>query len=159
MWGRASALQGSAYRTSRKALQRWARERLTLTPRDDGGVDARFRYDGTTCTNMGRELAFVYEVALGPRGEGYPIREQRCAPAPGDEGHAFMCAYTRGAAGLMAAIRSERPLAGQRLDDVLSWARPTSTAGCYCDQASREHKWGLVFETIHLALSEREREG
>jgi hypothetical protein len=70
-----------------------------------------------------------------------------------------MCAYTRDAPRLMAAIRSERPLAGRRLDDVLSWARPTSSAGCYCDQASREHKWGLVLETIHLALADKEREG
>jgi hypothetical protein len=25
-------------------------------------------------------------------------------------------------------------------------------AGCYCDAASRQHKWGLVLETIHYAL-------
>jgi hypothetical protein len=171
MWGRALALQGDddpssrtsalqdpSYRTSRKALQRWARERLTLTLRDDDGVDARFRYDGTTCTNMGRELSFLYEVTLGPRDEGYPIREQRCAPSPGDAGHTAMCGYIRDGEGLMAAIADERSLAGQRLDDVLSWARPTSAAGCYCDRASREHKWGLVLETIHLALAEKERE-
>ena len=40
----------------------------------DGSLDAVFRYDGTTCTNMGRPLAFHYGVKLGPRAEGYPIR-------------------------------------------------------------------------------------
>ena len=86
-WGKASALaarrsraqplrSNAAYRTSRKALQRWARERLIMVPREDGGVDAQFRYDGTTCTNMGRELAFRYDVTLGPRSEGFPIRAQ-----------------------------------------------------------------------------------
>ncbi len=86
--GSATPLRSNpAYRTSRKALQRWARERLSMVPREDGGVDAQFRYDGTTCTNMGRELAFRYDVTLGPRSEGFPIRAQRCAPAPGDAGH------------------------------------------------------------------------
>ncbi len=90
-WGKASALaarrssaqplrSNAAYRTSRKALQRWARERLIMVGREDGGVDAQFRYDGTTCTNMGRELAFRYDVTLGPRSEGFPIRAQRCTP-------------------------------------------------------------------------------
>jgi hypothetical protein len=149
---------GAQYRTPRKALQRWARERLTLSPRDDGGMDARFRYDGTTCTNMGRELAFLYDVRLGPQREGYRILEQRCTPAPGDVGHTAMCGYLRRPAELMAAIEAERPLSGRTLDDVLSWARPISSAGCYCDEASRENKWGLVLETIHFALTEREHE-
>ena len=26
-------------------------------------------------------------------------------------------------------------------------------AGCYCEPASRKHKWGLVLETIHFALA------
>jgi len=28
-----------------------------------------------------------------------------------------------------------------------------SSTGCYCDEASRAHKWGLVLETIHYALA------
>ena len=42
---------------------------------------------------MGRPLTFHYNVKLGPRAEGYPIREQRCAPAEGDTGHTHMCQY------------------------------------------------------------------
>jgi hypothetical protein len=53
---------------------------------------------------------------------------------------------------LMASIGSERPLAGQPLDEVIRWSRPASPAGCYCEPASREHKWGLVLETIHFRL-------
>jgi hypothetical protein len=156
--GAGPALRSNATsRTSRKALQRWARERLTMSTLPDGGVNAQFRYDGTTCTNMGRELTFMYDVTLGPRDDGYPIREQRCAPAPGDTGHTAMCGYIRDGTRLISAIAAERPLVGLRLDDVLSWARPTSASGCYCDASSREHKWGLVLETIHFALVERER--
>jgi hypothetical protein len=133
-------------------------ERLSMRACEDGSVDAIFRYDGTTCTNMGRPLAFDYSVKLGPRGEGYPIREQRCAPAAGDTGHTRMCQYIEDPARLMTAIDSEKPLSGKRLDAVLTWPRQSSGAGCFCEASSRAHKWGLVLETIHYALVQKELE-
>jgi hypothetical protein len=138
-----------------KALRKWAAERLSLERHEDGSINALFRYEGTTCTNMGRPLTFHYQVKLGPPQEGYPIREQRCEPAPEDTGHTFMCAYMDGSKQLMAAIDREKPLLGQRLDDVMSWQRPPFGTGCYCEPGSREHKWGLVLETIHYALAQR----
>lgn len=143
----------SSYSVNAKALRRWASERLTLERCEDGTIDARFRYDGTTCTNMGRPLAFDYFVKLGRGEQGYPIREQRCTPAPGDTGHTQMCQYLTNSAQLMDAIGREKPLLGQPLDAVLAWRRPATGAGCYCDAASREHKWGLALETIHYALN------
>ncbi len=140
------------YSVNTKALQRWAAGRLTLERAADGATEARFRYDGTTCTNMGMPLAFEYFVKLGPREAGYPIREQRCEPVPGDSGHRHMCQYIASAGPLMESIAREKPLLGQPLDEVLSWRRPATGAGCYCDPASREHKWGLALETIHYAL-------
>ena len=142
----------NAYTVNQKALERWATERLRLHRREDGSIEARFHYDGTTCTDMGRPLAFDYAVMLGPKEEGFPIREQHCAPAPGDTGHRAMCQY---AESLMNSIDHENPLAGRPLADVLSWRRPASPAGCYCETASRDHKWGLVLETIHYALCKR----
>jgi hypothetical protein len=144
------------YSVNRKALQRWADERLSLRIRPDGSLDAIFRYDGTTCTNMGRPMTFHYTVTLGPPSEGYPIREQRCAPATGDTGHVSMCKYIEDASGLMNAIGTEMPLRGERLNAVLSWRRGLNAAGCFCEAASREHKWGLVLETIHYALAQKE---
>ena len=32
----------------------------------------------------------------------------------------------------------------------MRWARPASPAGCYCEPASRQHKWGLVLEDDSL---------
>jgi len=155
--GRIAVLDHDAeYNVSRKALQRWAEERLTLRLLEDGSLDAVFRYDGTTCSNMGRPLTFHYNVRLGPRAEGYPLRELRCAPASDDTGHAYMCKYLENPALLMAAIESEKPLSGERLNAVLKWQRGSSAAGCYCDAGSREHKWGLVLETIHYALARKE---
>ena len=144
------------YSVNTRALKRWAEERLALETRDDGTIDAQFRYDGTTCTNMGRSLTFQYHVKLGPRADGYPIQEQRCTPAAGDTGHTHMCQYLENRERLMSAVQSEHPLGGQPLNAVLSWQRPSCAPGCYCDAASREHKWGLVLETIHYALVQKE---
>jgi hypothetical protein len=141
------------YATNTKALERWARERLTLSTRPDGAIAAHFRYDGTTCTNMGRPLAFDYHLVLGPRDTGYVIREQRCEPAPGDDGYTRMCRYMSNREHLMGAIDREKPLAGHPLNDVLTWLRPSRSAGCYCEPDSRQHKWGWGLETIHFALS------
>lgn len=154
---RAPALDRSAqYRTNKKALQRWAKERLSLQTEPDGSVEAVFRYDGTTCTNMGRPLAFLYRVKLGPRAEGYPIREQKCLPAEGDDGHTYMCRFIEDADALMGAIDREKPLNGERLTAVLKWEHELSAAGCYCEAPSRNHKWGIVLETIHFALAQME---
>jgi hypothetical protein len=144
------------YSVNRRALQRWSEERLVLNEHEDGSTVAVFRYDGTTCTNMGRPLTFYYTVKLGPRAEGYPIREQHCAPAAGDTGHTVMCQYLDDAERLMAAIEGEKPLKDERLNAVLKWRRGASAAGCFCEATSREHKWGLVLETIHYALVQKE---
>lgn len=144
------------YSVNPKALARWAAERLALRTAADGSLHAVFRYEGTTCTNMGRPLAFDYHVKLGPRGEGYPIREQQCVPAPGDTGHTSMCEYIADAESLMAAIGREKPLHGQRLSAVPEWHPPLSAAGCFCEPASRARKWALVLETIHYALVQQE---
>ena len=148
--------RGAAYGVNTKALRRWASERLSLQRREDGCIEARFRYDGTTCTNMGLPLAFRYDVTLGPRDAGYPIREQHCAPLPDDTGHRAMCQYLKEGESLIASVEREKPLTGQPLNDVLAWQRPVCSAGCYCEPASRLHKWGLVLETIHYALAQQE---
>lgn len=162
-WGaelpaRIAVLDANAnYSVNRRALKRWSEERLSLRENQDGSLDALFRYEGTTCTNMGRPLTFIYSVKLGSRAEGYPICEQHCTPAPGDEGHALMCQYRENPSQLMASINREKPLAGESLSAVLSWRRQPSAAGCYCESSSRDHKWGLVLETIHYALVQKEQ--
>jgi hypothetical protein len=148
--------QDAAYSVNRRALSRWAEERLTISTNPDGTLVALFRYEGTTCTNMGRPLAFEYAVKLGPREQGYPILDQRCAPSTSDTGHTHMCQYLENREGLMKSIDLEKPLNGETLNAVLSWQRKPSAAGCYCEPASRDHKWGLVLETIHYALAQRE---
>ncbi|HZZ44404.1 MAG TPA: hypothetical protein VFE58_15825 [Tepidisphaeraceae bacterium] len=144
------------YSVNPKALSRWITERLTLTPLPDGSTHALFKYEGSTCTNSGRTIRFHYEVTVGPRADGYPLRDQKCYPAPGDTGHTHMCRYMSNPEHLMVAIAQEKPLLGQPLNDVLAWTRTPSAASCYCEPNSRKHKWGLVLETLHYALVQLE---
>jgi hypothetical protein len=145
------------YSVNAKALRRWIDERLSITHNVDGSMDALFRYEGTTCSNMGRSFEFHYSVKLSPRDDRYIVLDQLCAPAPGDEGHTFMCRYRAAAPQLMASITEDKPLLGRPLDDVLSWHRATGGASCYCEAAGGRQKWGLVLETIHYALAQQEK--
>jgi len=144
------------YSVSTYALQKWSRERLQFKILHDGSVEARFRYEGTTCSNFGRPLEFDYHVKLGSAEEGYKIVDAACVPAPGDTGHTYMCEYINNAESLMRSIASEKPLVGRSLKDVFAWERQYDPAGCYCNVESREHKWGLVLEVLHYALVQHE---
>jgi hypothetical protein len=66
-----------------------------------------------------------------------------------------MCGYISAGDEIIDAVAGDAPLAGEPLRAVIGWTRPASSTGCYCDDASRVHKWGLVLETIHYALAER----
>jgi hypothetical protein len=137
-----------------RALQKWSDERVRVEPRGDGSIVATFRFDGTTCSNMGRPLAFDYSVALSSPAEGYKILQADCRPAAGDEGYKQMCAYLADAADLMHTIAAEKPLVGQPLNDVLAWSRTPAPSGCHCTADSRAHKWGLALEAIHYTLAQ-----
>jgi hypothetical protein len=144
------------YSTNVRALQKWSQERLELKIMNDRSVEARFRYEGTTCTNLGRPLEFEYHVKLSPSEDDYRIVDASCAPAFGDTGHIFMCEYLTNSEELMASIAGEKPLLGRPLNDVLTWERTQDPSGCYCARDSRDHKWGLVFEVLHYALVQYE---
>jgi hypothetical protein len=141
------------YSVNPRALRKWAGERVRIERRADGSIAATFRFDGTTCTNLGQPLAFEYRVALGAPADGYPILAADCRPAPGDEGNARMCAYLTEGPALLRTIAAGPPLVGRPLDEVFAWSRPPAPAGCYCQPESRAHKWGLALEAIHFALA------
>jgi len=169
--GRAAALPGlsrqepaagpldvnARYHLNARALKKWARERLRLEVAGDGSVRACFRYEGTTCSNLGRPLQFDYFVRLEPASQAYRIAEAHCTPAANDSGHTHMCEYIKDPDAFMRQVFAEKPLFNRPLNDVLSWERSPNPAGCYCEAGSREHKWGLVFEVIHFALAQPEK--
>lgn len=147
---------GAKYTVNAKALQKWSHERLRVKTLADDSIEALFRYEGTTCSNMGRPLSYDYHVKLGPAGDRFPIIAARCEPSPGDEGHQSMCAYLNSPDTFLETVSSEQPLVGKLLDDTLVWQRPARPSGCYCDRESRSHKWGIVFEVLHFTLAQRQ---
>ncbi len=145
------------YHTNARALRKWSEERLHLTIMEDRSIEARFRYEGTTCSNMGHALEFDYHVKLGSSDEQHKVIAAQCMPAPDDVGHTLMCQYLEDARRLMSAIETEKPLLGKPLSDVLTWTRAYNPSGCYCSAVSREYKWGIVFEVLYYALSQQEK--
>ena len=147
----ASTHNVSAYSFPERALRRWARENLTLTPCADGGVEAVFRFEGSTCGNVAFHL--LYRVSLAAESADRRIEALHCEAAPFDEGHARMCCWQENAAAIAATMRREAPLLGEPLGAVLAWRPAKSPAGCLCSEPSRHHKWQAVLETLHFALS------
>ncbi|MFA6541095.1 MAG: hypothetical protein WCT99_05785, partial [Bacteroidota bacterium] len=146
------------YSFNHKALEKWSNERLRLQFNNDDSIEAVFRYEGTTCSNMGRALEFEYRITIGSPENKYKIIFAECSPAPDDTGHTMMCQYLEDPGSLMNAIADEKPLIGKPLNDVLSWHREYHPSACYCRTASRKYKWGLVFEVLHYALTKHESE-
>lgn len=144
--------RNATYSINARALRKWATERVQVDPRADGTVEATFRFDGTTCSNQGHPLAFDYRVSLSGPDDGYRILHSNLAPAPGDDGYEYTCAYLQDADGFMQNIAREKPLLGRPLEEVLAWSRPAAPSGCHCTADSRAHKWGLALEAIHYAL-------
>lgn len=144
------------YTVSLKALQKWSKERLQIVKHSDDSFEAEFKYEGTTCSNLGHALEFVYKIKLSSAEDNYKILSLECAPAGNDKGYTFMCEYINDAESLMKNIKDEKPLLGEPLNNILKWERDYNPEGCYCKQSSRGHKWGLVFEVLHFALVQYE---
>ncbi|MEC7777466.1 MAG: hypothetical protein VYC32_15360 [Planctomycetota bacterium] len=142
----------SSYAFSPRALEGWKKKRLEL--REDGeALQAVFRFDGSTCTNLGLPLRFEYRVGLS-RGQGgdYRLDSFACEPHPEDTGHKGMCSYLADAETIMDKIRQPPQLPGSSLGKVLEWSPPSSPAGCLCSESSRDHKWRIVLQTLHYSL-------
>ncbi|MEW5799595.1 MAG: hypothetical protein AB1728_11385 [Bacteroidota bacterium] len=106
------------YSFSRHALEKWSKERLQLQFNEDGSIQAAFRYQGTTCSNMGHLLEFDYHIKLGLPQNKYTILETSCLPAPGDDGYKYMCQYIEDPDSFMLALRNGMPLVGKPLNDI-----------------------------------------
>jgi hypothetical protein len=156
-WSRLTATShesaASNYVFSNKALSLWREKRLHLKVLSHQQLVARFRFDGTTCNNMGVPIAIDYHVSLERNsGPGYRIVNCFCQPAEGDVGFRSMCAYLENPDQHQSQVESYQPLIGRPLDEALAWHPPVSPAGCLCSRASQDHKWRIVLQTIHYAL-------
>ncbi len=133
-----------------KALRRWSRELLTIDSRGDQSVQATFRPDCNTCSNMGVPFGFVYSIELGPRRDGHPIRKLACQPSDSD--YQSMCSCLEDPEGFPGEMVSVPGFTGQPLGQALEWNPVVEPAGCLCRQPSRDHKWKIALQTVHYKL-------
>jgi len=146
----------SSYAFPEKALAKWRDKRLKVTAEPNNELLARFRFDGSTCANMGLPLAFDYEVRLQPEAAGgHRILSSTCEPAEKHSGYQSMCAFLDKPERYMTQLRAHQPLVGQSLSSALTWQSPTSPAGCLCTRASQDHKWRIVLQSVHYALHDQ----
>lgn len=149
-------LKNAAYSVNLKALKKWSEDRLQIRVEADGTYNAFFRYEGSTCSNMGRPLAYDYHIKISAAADGFRIKDAHCeATDSPDNGYTFMCEYRRNSRMLNKTIREEKPLLGQSLNAVFSWEHASKHSGCFCDKPSRNHKWRIVYEVIHYALQQK----
>ena len=146
--------RNAKYSISEKALLKWSNDRLTMNVLSDGTIFAKFRYNGTTCSNLGHELIFDYHIELSSSEESYRIKSLKCIPV--NNGYTFMCEYSTDENGVMKEIELEKPLIGKPLNEILTWKRNYNPEGCYCKKESRDYKWGIVFEVLHYKIVQSE---
>ena len=149
--------EGMAYQTNVRALRKWSEERLELHENADGTVAARFRYEGSTCSNMGHPLRFFYSIRIGRPESGFRVLETRCESAEGESGYEKMCEYLKRGSAFMDDIHEEAPLLGEPLEALADWKPDSSYAGCYCEPEARDHKWRMAYEVVHFALVQRQK--
>ena len=149
---RNSGNENSSYAFSSSALEGWEKKRLELSE-DGDALQAVFRFNGSTCTNLGLPLRFEYRVDLSREETGgYRLEGFSCEPHPEDTGHKGMCSYLADAEAILEKTRQPPALPGRSLGKVLEWTPPSSPAGCLCSQSSRDHKWRIVLQTLHYSL-------
>ncbi len=136
-------------------LAAWARQRLQLQQLGDG-VCAEFRWAGTTCTEPAKPLEFLFEVFLDRTQDGYLIRSSRCCRPDGKGGWRRMCS-SQTEPDFIGTVEGESPFEGRLLEETLAWRPEVHPAGCLCSRTSRDHKWQIVFQSIHYALGQLSR--
>jgi len=144
------------YAVPRKALQKWASERVTLDERPDGSIAVRFSYSGSTCSNLGHPLRAVLAMNLSAEdGQGKRwITSTGCRPAENDLGVTKMCACLKSPDRFLDELDGYNPLEGMDLESAIRWQPSIEMAGCLCSKQSRNHKWRNAIQAVHFALNQ-----
>jgi hypothetical protein len=142
-----------SYAFPEKALTRWARDLLKLSSRGDGGYQARFRLEGSTCSNMGKALSMNLDVGLN---SDLVIDSCHCEPTVQDTGCSQMCAALHAPETFLKELSGKAPLKGQPISSVLTWNPPVNPGGCMCSAEHQNHKWRIAYQTILFALEQQQ---
>ncbi|MEM8678421.1 MAG: hypothetical protein AAGF97_03600, partial [Planctomycetota bacterium] len=123
-----SRTRTARYAFPEKTLKKWRDQRLKLRVTAEGNVDAEFKFDGSTCSNLGVPIAYDYSVQLQPEDARYRIVASDCQPRENHHGFRSMCAYLNNPDQFVRQLEEHRPLVGEYLTSALTWDAPVSPA-------------------------------
>jgi hypothetical protein len=133
-----------------EALERWARENLTLVSREDGAFHYRFRYEGSTCTGQRPLIADLHAVVRP--GPGGLLFEKGWIEMSGPKAAMNQfCGVIQSGPEYLEFLRRPAADCGRTVEEIVSDFAALSPAGCLCDQPSINHKWRMALFTIHYA--------
>jgi hypothetical protein len=133
-------------------LKKWSDQYLNLECGKNKQTRAVFRMIGNTCSNMGVPIVLDYELTLSWQQDDYLIENGRFRPVEDDRGYQEMCEYIQHGEEFWEQASNYMPLKGRFLDSILEWDPELNPAGCICERKHQNHKWRMVFQTIHFAL-------
>jgi len=133
-------------------LQKWSDRFLDLERGRNKQTRAVFRMNGNTCSNMGVRIVLDFDLTLTWQDGDYLIESGRVRPVEGETGYQEMCEFIQHPDAFWGQASSYVPLQGQFLDRVLGWNPDINPAGCLCERSHQDHKWRMVYQTIHFAL-------
>lgn len=140
------------YSYSPRVLKRWIKNYLSLEEQIDGSLKGKFTYKGSTCSNGGVKLDFEYHTDLVLKDGRYHIQETSCFPVKDNFGYKSTCPYPKQGDEILKVIGDDRPFVGEALDETLKWDPEVNPSGCMCTKTRRDHKWKMVFQTLHFAI-------
>ncbi|MBF0280018.1 MAG: hypothetical protein HQM13_19630 [SAR324 cluster bacterium] len=146
------------YNLPEKALVKWAKENVILDHFQDGSIEAQFRFVGSTCGFTGHSIDFEFRVKLSSLSDGRRVTKTSCRPSANDRGAVQMCAYITHSDQFLKSINAYHPRLGETLDACILWAPEIIPAGCLCNEQALNHKWRNAYQTIHYAISLKEKE-
>jgi hypothetical protein len=148
-----------SYPVARKALAKWATEKLERVDSGDGAVHFRFRYNGSTCNNGGVPYtAFLNARIRADGADGRWTIDRAWIEVPEDERPkaALMCAAPGDDAGrvrFFADLEAPQEFSGYPLEEVIARETPENFAGCLCGKAHVNQKWKMALSAMHYALA------
>ena len=141
-----------AYAFKPHILKKWSDRFLDLEYGRNKQTRAVFRMNGNTCSNMGVRIVLDFDLTLTWQDGDYLIESGRVRPVEGETGYQEMCEFIQHPDEFREQASSYVPLQGQSLDRVLEWSPDINPAGCLCERSHQDHKWRMVYQTIHFAL-------
>ena len=144
-------------RISKRALAKWAERDLTVE-RNNGTLECRFVYEGSTCNDGGDAFESVIHTQLEKNGDGWRIMGAEIEIDPELPAWESMCTFRGRPVSERVVTLDGCPAVGMDLDEFINGDWPVNNAGCYCRNTHVNHKMLLAMQTLRHWLENAEQQ-